>query len=240
MHARMKWKWMVLAPLLLTWTWVFTGCQGFPGPPAQKVEANRTSSAGGCAAPGSPGVRICEPPFSTAENSPVQLNASATAGQGRVIQMQVFSDGQKIAQMHGNRFDAPITLSTGTHTLTVVARETGGSSLPPASVSPEIVGSTVGESCPPPSSPGVNVCEPAPGTTCAVQSWVTFVASGTAQTGTVREMQLWINGVNVANFPGNSLNTNLVSDIFGTIKIVEVDSKGQSIASPVINFEGPC
>jgi len=183
----------------------------------------------------------------------MQLIASATPGNGRVIQMQVFADGQKIAQMHGNRFDAPISLSPGTHTVTVVARETEGSSLPPASVSPEIAGSTSGEACPPPSSPGVNVCAPAIGSgcgtnvcanpgapVCAVQPWLTFVASGTAQTGTVREMQLWINGVDVANFSGGSLNTNVVSDFFGAIKIVEVDSKGRSIASPTITFDGPC
>lgn len=248
MHTKTKSHWIVLAPLLLAWVCVFTSCQGLgPGGASQKAGSTHTSSAGGCPAPSSPGVVMCQPDISTAYDSPVQVNASATASSGRVIQMQVLADGQKIAQTHGNRFDAPISLSPGTHTLTVMARETGGSSLTSAPISPEIVGSTAGQVCPPPSSPGVNVCSPAPpaganGHVCAVNTFTTFLASGTAETGIVKEMQLLVNGVDVANFPGNSLNTNFESDAFAfsVITIVEVDSKGQSIASPPIAYDGPC
>lgn len=237
--------------LALLWTGVclLLSCSGLPGGMSQKPgSATHTrTSASGCPAPNSPGVVVCQPDIFTSTDSPVQVNASATASSGRVIQMQVLADGQKIAQTPGNQFDAPITLSPGTHTLTVMARETGGSSLTSAPISAEIVGSSAGEVCPPPSSPGVNVCSPTPpaganGHVCAVNTFMTFLASGTPETGIVKEMQLLVDGVDVANFPGNSLNTNFVSDAFNftVMTIVEVDSKGQKMSSPAFTFDGPC
>ncbi len=250
MHTNAKSNWVILALLSLSGVCVLTACQGFPGQAAQKTEPSRTSATGGCPAPSSPGVVVCQPfppvpTFSTEIPSPVQVIASATASEGRVIQMQALADGRKIAQTQGDRFDAPVTLSPGTHTLTVVARETGGSSLISAPVSLEIFGSTAGQACAPPASPGVKLCTPdvsGIGTACAVEPWFTLVASGTAQTGTVREMQLWVNDVDVANFAGNYLNTNVVPDFLSyvEVRIVEVDSKGQSVSSPSVFFEGPC
>jgi Bacterial Ig domain len=253
MRTNAKSNWMVLALLSFAAVCVLSSCQGLgTGSTPQTAASAKTSAADGCPAPSSPGVRVCEPEFS-ASDSPVQVNASATASQGKIIQMQVFADGQKLAQAHGDRFDAPITLSLGTHTLTVVARQTGGSSRTSDPISLDISGSTAGQACPPPGSPGVNVCAPVVGSgcganvcanpgfpVCTLEPWVTFVASATAQTGTIKEMQLWINGVDVANFPGNHVNTNLATDIFGTVTIVAVDSKGHSISSPAIPFEGGC
>jgi len=57
-------------------------------------------------------------------------------------------------------------------------------------------------------------------------------------------MELWINGVKVANFPGNHINTNLSIGSFGTysveITVVEVDSNGNYIKSAPILFYTAC
>jgi hypothetical protein len=51
-------------------------------------------------------------------------------------------------------------------------------------------------------------------------------------------MELWIDGTDIANFPGNEIGTNLIM-VYGEVKIVEVDSKGNSKSSSFF-FNGPC
>lgn len=233
-------KRVIWAAFSLTCFCVFTSCGGFNSA-AKDQSATQTSSiqASSCPAPSSPGVVVCAPPTftgsPTAIASPMQLIASAAANQGRVIRMEELVDGQKIAQVHGDVLNEPVNVPNGSHTLIVVARETGGASVNSAPINVEIEGSTAGEACPSPSSPGVNVCVPGifNGVTgCHTSPWSTFIASGTAQTGTVRRMELWLNGRILAVFPGNSLNTNLYVNDFSTVVIKEVDSNGQVIESP--------
>ena len=232
----------ICAVVLLAWLCVFAGCNAFNSADFERGQsATKTSStrASNCPAPGSPGVAVCAPPsftgFATPIASPMQLIASATASQGRVIRMEELVDGGKTAQVHGDVFNEPVNVPNGSHTLIVVARETGNGSVNSAPINIQIEGSTAGEACPSPSSPGVNVCEPGifNGVTgCHTSPWSTFVASGTAQTGTVRRMELWLDGAILAAFPGNSLNTNLYVNDFSTVVIKVVDSNGKTIESP--------
>jgi hypothetical protein len=43
-------------------------------------------------------------------------------------------------------------------------------------------------------------------------------------------MELWSGGVKLANFPGNTIHTNLYLPDFSTVTIVEVDSAGGLIS----------
>jgi hypothetical protein len=67
---------------------------------------------------------------------------------------------------------------------------------------------------------------------------VTIDATGKGASGKVDRMELWIEGTDIANFPGNEIGTNLIM-VFGEVKIVEVDSEGHSKSSSFF-FNGPC
>jgi len=118
---------------------------------------------GNCPAPKSAGVNLCLPsPALTATYldmvSPLQVIATGTGGHGPVKLMELWADGKKLGQVAGNLFDEPITLSPATHQLTVVELDTTGHYLKSPPVSVQITGSSVGEACSAPTSPGVNFC----------------------------------------------------------------------------------
>ena len=165
----------------------------------------------------------------------MQLIAAGTGGGGAVRLMEVFVDGKKVAQASGNLFDAPITLTTGSHRVVVVEVDTTGAYVKSAAQSIVVDNSTANEACPAPSSPGVNVCIPQPNS-CHTAAYSTFVATGTGASGTVSRMELWVNGTKLANFPGNHINTNFsfLPD-FDKVTIIEVDSNGAYIkATPIV------
>ena len=95
----------------------------------------------------------------------------------------------------------------------------------------------IAESCSEPDKPGVHVCAPEPNG-CNTQPWVPIEAAGRGKSGSVSRMELWVNGVKIANFPGNKINTSLIQ-VFGTVKIDEVDSKGNTEGTS-FTFNGPC
>jgi hypothetical protein len=147
--------------------------------------------------------------------------------------MQVWLDGRKVAQSYGNLFDRPVTASSGTHRLVVVELDTTGAYLKSTPITISVENSTAGEACAPPTSPGVNLCEPGVNS-CHTAPWITVIAAGTGASGTVRRMELWSNGSKIANFPGSSINTNLYIFDFNTITVVEVDTNGAYLRSPRI------
>jgi hypothetical protein len=208
--------------------------------PAQTQAATSTTAYGDCPAPVNAGVRICQPVISpqtsAAIASPFQLIASGTGAQGPVKLMEVWVDYVKVKQAYGNLFDAPLTLSSGTHRLVVVEVDTTGAYLKSAPVTVSIEGDTSSEQCVPPASPGVNVCEPLPNS-CHTAPWTTVIAAGTGASGTVHRMELWSSGVKLANFPGNTVNTNLYLPDFSTVTVVEVDSTGAYIKSSRITIQ---
>jgi len=183
-------------------------------------------------------VQICQPVnFNNAATiaAPFQVIASGTGAGGPVRHMELWVDYVKIKQASGNVFDAPINLNSGDHRLVVVELDTAGGYMKSAPVTVTVQG-TGGQQCPPPTSPGVNVCDPLPNS-CHTSGWTTISASGTGASGSVHRMELWSSGVKLANFPGNSIITNLYLPDFSTVTIVEVDSAGRFIKSPRITLQ---
>jgi hypothetical protein len=205
-----------------------------------QVSAAALPAYGGCNAPTGAGINICEPgePSSNVweTSSPLQLIAAATSSSAAVQTMEVWADGKKVAQASGTPFDEPISLDTGTHTITVIEQDAIGNEIKAAPFKIDVTG-TVESNCPPPSSPGVNVCSPNAGG-CNTQPWVEFTAAGRGASGKVERMELWVDHDKVANFPGDSINTSLIM-VYGPVSIVEYDSKGNSLAKS-FNFYGPC
>jgi hypothetical protein len=197
-----------------------------------------TPAYGNCPAPSTAGVRICQPANfnnTTTIASPFQIIASGTGAGGAVKQMEVWVNYKKVRQVSGNLFDAPISLDSGDYRLVVVELDTTGAHMKSAPLTVTVQG-TGGQQCPPPASPGVNVCDPLPGS-CHTSSWTTISASGTGASGSVHRMELWSSGVKLANFPGNTIITNLYLPDFSTVTIVEVDSAGGYIRSPRITLQ---
>lgn len=212
------------------------------------IEASGTPPAAGygnCQAPMLPGFNICNPggpiPGGWETDSPVQVIAAATSETGPVVIMELWADGKKVAESVGSPFDAPIKLDSGTHTLQVEQIDSTGASAksPKFQVSVRAGGGGDGDGidCPEPKEPGVHVCYPAPGG-CNSQSWVTVAATGRGASGKVDRMELWVEGTEIANFPGNQIDTNLI-EVYGEVKIVEVDSMGHA-KSTSFYFNGPC
>jgi hypothetical protein len=205
---------------------------------------------GGCPAPTNPGFNFCNPgepnPFAWEIPGVTQLIVAATSGSGQVSLMEAWADGKKIGQAAGSPFDEPVTLGCGTHTLTVIEQDATGTEMKsaPFQLSVQCDGSDSergiandSNNCPPPSAPGVNVCNPYPDG-CNTGPWVYFSATGKGASGSVNRMELWIEGTKIANFPGNQISTSLIM-VWGEVGIVEVDSKGHSISSSFF-FNGPC
>ena len=195
---------------------------------------------GGCPAPATAGINICDPPepnsFAWETNAPFQVIAAATSGTAQVQLMELWADGKKVAQTDGTPFDEPVTLGVGTHTLTVIEKDATAAEIKsaPFQVSVQDNGQPL---CSAPASPGVNVCSPFPGG-CNSQGWADFDAVGKGKSGSVNRMELWIAGTKVANFPGDRIRTSLIM-VYGEVGIVEVDSKGNSLSSSFF-FNGPC
>jgi hypothetical protein len=196
---------------------------------------------GGCSAPAHQGINICAPPEPNSgaweTGSPVQVIAAATSGTGQVQVMELWADGKKVTQTDGTPFDEPITLDLGTHTLQAVAVDTTGAVIKSAPFQLTVMDGNGEGTCDPPGSPGVHICTPV-NDGCNTQPWVNIVASGKGKSGTVDRMELWINGDDIANFPGDHFNTDLIM-VFGTIKVTEVDSKGNALSSSIF-YTGPC
>lgn len=190
---------------------------------------------GSCPAPQDEGISLCEPYDGASIDTPFQVIASATSGSAQVSHIELWADGKKVTQASGTPFDEPITLSSGTHRLTLIEIPV----ISPGYLTSKTFHVTVqgndGEKCPPPGAAGVNVCDPRPNS-CHTSPWVTVVASGTGFTNNpIVRMELWVNNGKVANFPGNLINTNLYVSDFSTITIYAVDSKGgYAAASPPI------
>lgn len=203
------------------------------------VSASALPAYGGCLAPSHAGVNVCAPsPKVTFElDTPFQVTAAATSGTGTVEKMEVWADGHLVTQANGTPFNAPIILDTGTHSLTVKAIDSTGATIDSAPISLSV--NTYDDiHCSPPGSPGVNVCQPQPNS-CQTSTYVTVVAAGKGESGTVSRMELWANGVDIANFPGDQINTNLYIVGYEYVTIYEVDSHGKTIKSAPIQVQ-PC
>jgi hypothetical protein len=196
---------------------------------------------GGCAAPQTAGVSLCQPPsfYQTGQvSSPFQVIASATSSTAAVQLMQLWVDGQKFAQSSGSLFNQAVTLSEGSHQFTAVEIDATGFYLKSTPFSVVVTGNNQHEFCPPPGEPGVNVCTPQMGA-CITQPFMSILAGGRGASGTVSRMELLKDGVVIANFAGNQINTGLVVMGGDKLTIIEVDTKGATKSTTIV-VAPPC
>jgi len=199
---------------------------------AQNSNVTPPAAYGNCPAPSHQGVNICGLPAGSNIDAPFQLIASATSATAQVKLMELWADGKKITQADGSPFDQPVTLAPGTHEITLIELDTVNASVKSTPFKLTVEGNDT-QTCSPPAGPGVNVCDPEPNS-CHTSAWTIVSAAGKGNSGTVSRMELWINGVRIANFSGDKIFTNLFAQDFSKLRIVEVDSKGGSITSPTI------
>lgn len=133
-------------------------------------------------------------------------------------------------------YSAPIQVAAS-ETLEAVAIASGFSQSSDALASYTIGG---GSGCNAPTSPGVNVCAPANGST--VNSPVTVQASATV-TGTISHMELWVDGVKkYATTGGSTLSTSLSlaagTHRFAVLAINTAGAKWETVANATVGGGG--
>jgi hypothetical protein len=171
------------------------------------VALNETEGAiPSCAYPAAgQGIGVCSPAGTGA--SSVRFEAAANSF-GQIRKMELWVDGAKIGEQYhawGNRawLDLTNSFAAGTHTATIFEADTDNRLQKVAF--PFTVGS--GGGCAVPSSPGVNVCQPANNGTTS--SPVTVQAAAKI-TGTLARMEVWVDGVkNFTETTSTSFTTNL-------------------------------
>ncbi len=85
-----------------------------------------SSTTGGCSAPTSPGVQICQPLSGATVSSPVAIQAAANVT-GTFMRMEVWIDGvKKYSETTGATLNTTLTMATGTHRFAVLAYNTAG------------------------------------------------------------------------------------------------------------------
>ncbi len=196
---------------------------------AVNATVGTAGGGGGCTAPASPGVDICLPVSGSSVNSPVQVTAAATVT-GTISQMQLWVDGVKqYTAPSSSMLNTSISLAAGGHRFAVLALNTTGQTVQSA------VNATVGTvggggGCTAPTSPGVQICLPASGST--VNSPVQVQAAATV-TGTIAQMQLWVDGVKkYAVLSSGVLNTS-ISLAAGSHRfaVLAINTTGQMLES---------
>lgn len=211
---------------LYVYTVTAAGVTAAPGSPYSIAAPNAlvvvstTSSTSGCSAPTSAGVNICAPASGSKVNSPVQVTATATVT-GTVASTQLWVDGVKKYSTASTSLDTSVSLSAGSHRFAVLATNTAGQKWE------SVVNATVAGtgSCTAPTSPGVNICTPASGST--VSSPVQ-VSAATTVSGTAASTQLWVDGVKKYSIASTSL-TDSISLSAGTHRfaVIAVNTSGQ-------------
>lgn len=95
------------------------------------VKQNETITVtSSCSPPSSAGVRICSPASGSTVSSPVTFSAAATPSSGTSITaMRLYVDNVSKYTVNGNTLYTSVSLSTGNHSIAVVAYEANGSAL---------------------------------------------------------------------------------------------------------------
>jgi Bacterial Ig domain len=207
-----------------------TGYSAAPGSPwtvadPQDLAVNPLATnggGGGCSAPASAGVNLCSPASGATVNSPVQVTATGTVT-GTFSQMELWVDGvRKYSESTSPALNTSISLSAGQHRFAVLAVNTSGQ------VWEKAVDATVQSSgtCSAPGSPGVNLCSPANGAT--VNSPVQVAATANVS-GTLSQMELWVDGVEKFSESSSSTLQTSVSLGAGTHRfaVLAVNTSGQ-------------
>jgi hypothetical protein len=179
-----------------------------PARPGILFENTTSGSFPACSAPNHyTGITLCAPTSTVAAGSPVQFSIGA-ANQTAGRKVEVWIDGVKKSEELKHAFsyysflDASYALAPGKHNVTVYSA--GWDNIIESLRFPLTVGSST---CPPPTSPGLNVCSPISNSTD--ESPVTAWASGTV-TGTIARMEVWVDGVkDDSTYGSNTLKKSL-------------------------------
>ena len=195
-----------------------------------------SSSSGGGGGPctlssTSPSVTICSPSDGATVSSPVNIVAGTTDTSSTVNYLQIYVDGAKQYQVSANQLNTSLSMSTGTHRLTVQAADAAGHVF--KSTINITVSSGGGGPCTlSTTNPSVTICTPADSAT--VTSPVNVVA-GTTDSNTVTAMRIYLDGVSVYSTSANQLNTSISINSTGThrIAVQAWDSAGHVFKSVV-------
>jgi hypothetical protein len=197
-----------------------------------------TASTPLCPIPSSPGVNVCSPARDTSGpyNPQVQILASARGASGAVNHIEIWVDGKKVRTVLSNQVNTLVTLGTGQRRVTLVEVDSAGAFV---KSDPHFAGVVASNGCAAPGAAGVNMCSPEP-QQCAVGP-LQITATGTAKSGSVNHMELWINGRKYSQFPGAQVNTALEIPLneFNRVVVVVVDSAGNAISSTPVTVS-PC
>ncbi|MBV9669680.1 MAG: hypothetical protein JOZ43_01880 [Acidobacteriales bacterium] len=232
---------ILLRGTLLTLLFVFTATLAAQLETNSITQVTRQLPTTLCAPPPQAGVRVCAPSYGNVPGSPVavgtpfQFIASATGAHGPVNHIELWIDGHKNRQISGNLIDQTVALPLGTHRIVAFEVDSTGAHLNSVPFDLTIQSDSTGTPCAPPSTPGVNVCNPQPNS-CTTTPWYPVVAAGTGASGSVNHMELWINGNKIADIPGAYMNTNVTAGGFDTVTVIEVDDLGAFIKSAPIVF----
>jgi Carboxypeptidase regulatory-like domain/Bacterial Ig domain/Calcineurin-like phosphoesterase len=152
------------------------------------IQLSGGSTGGTCVGSGvNRTIVICSPANNSTVTSPVSIVAQVTDS-NKITETEIFIDGVKKYQIASSSVNTSLPLAAGAHRITVQVDDSAGKFSNTVNVT---VSSTSG-ACSAPTSPGVNICQPASGAT--VSSPVAIQA-GANVTGTFNRMEVWIDGV---------------------------------------------
>lgn len=203
------------------------------GPGQLIVYLNDSSASASCQAPSSPGAVLCDPQSGKTYPSPVQVSGAGAAASGKVDHLELWIDGNKIGNYPGNTVSTKISLANGSHSATLVEVDSSGNYLKSSPVSFN-VGSGSG-ACAPPSGTGARLCSPAAGSTVA--SPVHFSGAGSAGSGKVDHLELWVDGKKIGNYPGSAMTASVpLAAGKHTATLVEVNTSYQATKGSPVTF----
>ncbi len=167
-----------------------------------------TTAFSECSAPSKPGVRICSPtPGATVVFVPsVDFNTTPAFG-AEIAKYIIYDNNQKIAQSNpgqtGDSFPS-VQFANGINNVVINAWDTAGN-LYQGKVTFRVIDQTFTETCPLPSSPGVNFCSPPEGAIISVGPRLNASAKGFSK---ITAIKLYVDGeprVSIVN--SNHLDT---------------------------------
>ena len=166
--------------------------------------SSSTGTGGSCTGSGvNRTVTICSPANNATVSSPVSIVAQATDS-AAIKNTQIYIDGVEKYQVAGSSLNTSLPIASGTHRIAVLAVDSAGTFQSAVNAT---VSSSTGGGCSAPTSPGVQICQPASGAT--VSSPVAIQAAASVS-GTFQHMEIWIDGVKKYSEAGNPiLNTTL-------------------------------
>ncbi len=188
-----------------------------------------------CAAPSSPGVRICSPtPNATVAWIPsMEFNSTPSSG-SEVVKFTVYDNNAKTLEDTSGRTGTGLFIDrtgNGLHHVVVNVWDSTGK-LFQGSVTFNVVGLGYNTTCAVPASPGINFCAPpTSGVVLPTNYWVGATAKGQTR---IANMRIYLDNVAQLTFPNVSqFSTTLDVKTQGTHKVTFVawDSQGNAFSS---------